>query len=466
MTYSFTSNFTNDYEDELGYPDSGVHGSSFQTLNLTQRNVARQIMQMYSAVSGLNMVELTGANDRNATIRIAESNDPSTAYAYLPRNTYQAGDVWFNRSDYNNPIIGNYAYHTFMHEFGHALGLEHGHETGGVAGVAMNSNRDSMEFSVMTYRSYEGGPTSGGYSNETWGYAQSLMIYDIAALQQMYGANFGTNSTNTTYTFSTTTGEMFINGVGQGTPGGNRIFRTIWDGNGIDTYNFSNYTTNLAIDLAPGGWSDLDVGGNFQRARLGTSQYSRGHVFNALQYNGDTRSLIENANGGSGNDIIEGNIANNLLIGNAGNDTLRGQGGADTLIGGSGNDYLDSDTVGGVDTIGDLLDGGSGNDTLRGEAGNDTLIGGSGNDRLTGDDSTINFGNDSLSGGSGADTLNGGSGNDTLDGGSGNDSLDGGAGNDTLNGGAGRDTLNGGAGNDNIRSDGDGGIYRGQSGND
>ncbi|MEQ9370719.1 MAG: hypothetical protein RIG63_17090, partial [Coleofasciculus chthonoplastes F3-SA18-01] len=91
----------------------------------------------------------------------------------------------------------------------------------------------------------------------------------------------------------------------------------------------------------------------------------------------------------------------------------------------SGNDYLDSDTLGAVDTIGDRLDGGSGNDTLQGEAGNDTLLGGSGNDRLTGDDSSSNFGDDNLSGGTGNDTLTGAGGNDTLVGGSGSDTLSG-----------------------------------------
>ena len=34
--------------------------------------------------------------------------------------------------------------------------------------------------------------------------------------------------------------------------------------------------------------------------------YARANVFNALQYNGDTRSLIESAYGGAGNDDIVG----------------------------------------------------------------------------------------------------------------------------------------------------------------
>src|SRR5207237_1723307 len=129
---------------------------------------------------------------------------------------------------------------------GHTLGLKHGHETGGVADEAMAADRDSMEFSVMTYDSFVGADGTN-FTNEQYGYAQSYMMYDIAALQAMYGADYTTNATNTTYTFSSTTGEMFINGVGQEAPGhghggaANRVFRTIWDGGGVDTYNFSNY---------------------------------------------------------------------------------------------------------------------------------------------------------------------------------------------------------------------------------
>lgn len=42
------------------------------------------------------------------------------------------------------------------------------------------------------------------------------------------------------YTFSDTTGEMFINGIGQGTPFRNTLFRTLRDNGGNDAYDFSN----------------------------------------------------------------------------------------------------------------------------------------------------------------------------------------------------------------------------------
>jgi serralysin len=146
------------------------------------------------------------------------------------------------------------------------------------------------------------------------------MMLDIAALQQMYGANFGTNAGDTVYRWSATTGEMSINGAGQGASGANRIFMTVWDGGGTDTYDFSNYSTRVVIDLRPGEWSDTGLA---QRANLGSGEYARGNVANALLYEDDPRSLIENAKGGSAADLLIANDAANRLTGGDGQDTFR-----------------------------------------------------------------------------------------------------------------------------------------------
>ncbi len=148
----------------------------------------------------------------------------------------------------------------------------------------------------MTYRSYIGGPTNG-YTNESGGYPQTFMMLDIAALQYMYGADFTTNSGNTIYSWNPSTGATSVNGLAGTNPSSNRVFLTIWDGGGTDTYDLSNYTTALSIDLTPGGYSSFGT----QRANLGGSGgLARGNVFNALQYQNDPRSLIEDAIGGSG----------------------------------------------------------------------------------------------------------------------------------------------------------------------
>jgi hypothetical protein len=194
---------------------------------------------------------------------------------------------------------------------------------------------NSTEWSVMTYMSYIGA-SGASYENAVGSGNQSYMINDIATLQYMYGPNFTTRAGATTYSWSTTTGEMFIDGIGQGASTSNTIYGAIWDGNGTDTYDLSNFTTNLALDLRPGEWSIFNPA---QLATLGTGQVAHGNLANAHMYlNSDTRSLIEAAIGGTGHDTIRGNAAANTLTGGNGDDTLRGDAGNDTLDGGAGTD--------------------------------------------------------------------------------------------------------------------------------
>jgi serralysin len=101
--------------------------------------------------------------------------------------------MWFNNSShyYDNPIKGNYGYEILIHETGHAMGLKHPQDTIGSFGI-MPADHDSVEYTVMSYRSYVGGPLS--YTMAADSYPQTLMMYDIAALQTMYGANYTSNN--------------------------------------------------------------------------------------------------------------------------------------------------------------------------------------------------------------------------------------------------------------------------------
>src|SRR5262249_42729883 len=219
---------------------------------------------------------------------------------------------------FENPVKGGYGFQTFVHEIGHTLGLGHGHTTSNGFGP-LPTQHDSIEYSVMTYRTFVGGATSG-YTYETWGAPQSLMQDDIAALQYLYGANHSYNGGDTVYRWDPNTGQEFINGVGQGAPGANRVFMTVWDGGGNDTYDFSNYSNNLSIDLRPGAWTTLAPG---QGAEPRLGHKAAGNIANALldpTHPTDLSSLIDNALGGSGNDTIYTNDVANRLSGLGGAD--------------------------------------------------------------------------------------------------------------------------------------------------
>ncbi|MBI5261283.1 MAG: M10 family metallopeptidase C-terminal domain-containing protein [Bradyrhizobium sp.] len=315
----------------------------------TTPGFAQAPSQMQAAVNyavtlilGYTNATIQYAGTDGADIMVAQSPAANpTSYAYYPWGAPAGGDVWFGTAyNYSLASFGNYYFLTALHELGHAFGLKHSHETGGVANVAVPTAHDDLEYTLMSYRSYVSGPLSG-YTNEAYGYPQTYMANDILALQTLYGANYSTHSENTVYTWSPTTGQEFINGVAQLAPGGgvggsaNRIFETIWDGGGVDTYDLSNYTTNLTINLNPGA---VSVFSSVQLAYLGNGHYASGNVYNAYLYNNDPRSYIDNANGGSGNDTLIGNAIANALNGGAGNDTLTGGAGNDTLIAGIGAD--------------------------------------------------------------------------------------------------------------------------------
>ncbi len=288
-------------------------------------------------------------------------------------------------------------------------------------------------------------------------YPQTPMLFDIAAIQYLYGANYNTRTGNNTY--YATSGSAFVH--------------TIWDAGGRDTISAANQIFNARINLNPGTFSSIGPYAN-------GSFFYRATDNLAIAYG----VAIENAIGGAGYDTLIGNAYSNSLFGGAGNDTLYGGAGNDTLIGGTGNNTLyggrGNDTyIASSDayvTITEHVN--EGIDTVRSSFSNFNLSGASlenliltGTANINGAGNSLdniligNSGNNNLNGGSGKDILVAGSGHDVLVGGSGNDILSGGAGSDRPIGyGRGReyDTLTGGTGSDTfVLGNSSGAFYRG-----
>ena len=302
--------------------DASGNPAPFSQLSAAQIAATEAALANFAEVGNLSFTRVNpGGTTNNATLLVggyASNSDGSGAYAQFPGSTAGSspdGDVWINNHwvSMTSLPVGSYDYFVFLHELGHAMGLDHPGDYNAAPGETITYNNaaqfveDSQQFSVMSYfnaiDTEADSPTT---------YSDTLMLYDIYAIQEMYGVNLTTRSGNDTYGFHATLGGAYDFTVN------NDPLLCIWDGAGIDTLDLSGFGGRQIIDLNDGAFSN--VGGFTGNLSIAVG------------------AAIENAVGGRGSDKIYGNELANWLRGGKGFDILVGAGGNDRMTGNAGAD--------------------------------------------------------------------------------------------------------------------------------
>ena len=255
---------------------SGMDANGFAPMSDAQKQAVVSALGQWSSVANITFVQTDDVAKANLRFGTNNQQGISAGYAYDPNpggsKVLLANDQETNK----NPTPGSYGYETILHEIGHAIGLKHpGNYSAfgnGSDAPYLPSEQDNTAYSVMSYNNNTSLKT--GIINPS--------VFDISAVQYLYGANMGAGQGNNTYGMSKT-------------------FQTIWDPNGINTLSAADQTANCTIDLRQGGFCKI---GETLSASIsyGTSIY--------------------NAIGGAGNDTIVVNGLNNRIDGGAGNDTV------------------------------------------------------------------------------------------------------------------------------------------------
>lgn len=358
LFYSFMTKLPSDADK--------TDANGFAPMNSAQQAAVTNALAQWAAVANITFLKgsgsfghiVFGTNDQTAL--------DSAAYAYLPTSSSSVSNgvaLYLNNQEDSSYdfSVGSYGNSVLLHEIGHTLGLKHPGAydvlEGEVGGPYLPAATDNTDYTIMSYNE-----SYAWYYNES--YASSPMLYDIQAIQYLYGANMFYRTGNDTYRFTDATAPL-----------------AIWDAGGYNTFDFSATTGATVIDLNAGGFSST---ANFM-----------GNV--SIAYGVTVQAAVA----GNGGSLIFGNDAGNTITGGTGSDDIWLGAGSDTVNAGGGGD-----TVHFNGNIGDYL---------LSLSGTTLLVAGEGNDRLTGVE-TLDFADGSLTVGrllaAGSQLLTGTSGND------------------------------------------------------
>ena len=313
ISYSFpgldTTTPLYSYEDDRG-EISAIPFSSAQADDI------RQAFKEISKFVNITFVEIEEDGSSAGTIRLAMNTITDEAGNYRegiaatadpPSEEPRGGDVFFNKQfnsgNFSTGLVQNSEtgvgdVTVLYHEIFHALGMEHPVDN---KETLFQESKNSREYTVMADEFSSENGADFNLNGNNYKVASTPMVYDIAPLQYLYGANMSHNASDTTYNYKPDT--PFI--------------EAIWDAGGTDTLDFSNFSKANTISLVDGEYSTIGFDVDWSMTD------NLGIAFDAI---------IENAIGGSGDDTIKGNSSDNSIEGRSGNDIIDGGLGDDTVI--------------------------------------------------------------------------------------------------------------------------------------
>ena len=184
ITYSFPT--ATAVWDPVWYDGYEPDYAGYRGLTAAEQTAFKTALASFSAVANITFTQVSDTASSVGDIRVAFSGsvdqEGNLGWAYYPANTSYGGDIWLNPYAEMSSYLGagDFGLQTILHEIGHALGLKHTFESEN-GQPTMPSQYDATFYSIMSYTE------SSPYYD--WGNPSTPMVYDILALQYLYGAN-------------------------------------------------------------------------------------------------------------------------------------------------------------------------------------------------------------------------------------------------------------------------------------
>ena len=342
ITYSFNHSIPDSYYSDKELIDNWTE------LNQAQKNTVRAITADINNLLNIKLTEVADSGDIRFNIVNMEEN--TAGFTIVPLNNTNGGDIFLSQSFNTNPkeyglTKGKGGWITITHELGHALGLKHPFKEPNKLSI----ENEDINHTIMSYTIREDVIPNFIVNGNTIKleydilYPNLYSLYDVSALQSIYGVNSSYHTEDNIYT----------------TQYSNYEIQTIWDAGGKDTIDLSLTKGDTTLDMRGGTLNSVDVYSlediiSLQQEGITnkdakewikdkiTELYNSNYLYTGKNNFAIAEGvIIENITTGSGDDTIIDNMVDNIISTGLGDDKIYiGAGGYDHINGGEGSDNL------------------------------------------------------------------------------------------------------------------------------